>query len=233
MIFNDHIKSEAIKTIDRIMSHPISSPFRQPFASKAIPAEYFEKAKSLCDLTTVKNKILKGEINTIQQWFDDMELIWTNAETFFAKDHAMQLLINENRRLFHKEKKILFGQSIRQWCGNVYDLRTEITDIMNEPPSKIKQFADTLGAARSMKPNQQVMNERDLQNFLKATELMTSDEDQKNLIEKLSKFQPELDTGSTDLTIDTSKLNPDTIQALKEYMEQSLENKGKKYPDSI
>lgn len=233
MIFNEQTKNEAIEVLNRIMAHPISSPFKQPITEADAPEHYFEKIKRPIDLSTIKTKLQEGKYQNIQQWFDDMELIWTNAETFHGKDHHFGKVAAENRRLFNKERKKFFGQSIDQWCGYVYDLRTEITDLMNQPPSKVKPYADTLGSARSMKPNQQVMNEREKQCFIKATEMMTSDEDQKKIIGIISEMQPELDNGSSELIIDVAKLNKNTTAAIKDYIKKTLESNDKKYPESI
>lgn len=233
MNFNEQMKNEAVEVMNRIMAHPISSPFILPITQKDAPEHYFEKIKKPIDLSTIKTKLLEGKYQTVQQWFDDMELVWSNAETFHGKEHSFGKVAAENRRLFSKERKKLFGQSIDQWCGTVYELRSEITDLMNQPPSDVKKFADTLGAARSMKPNQQVMSEREKQCFIKATEMMTTEDEQKKIIEIISKMQPELDNGNSELFIDVAKLNRNTTNAIRDYMKTALENDGKKYPDSI
>lgn len=233
MNLNEQMKNEAIEVMNRIMIHPISSPFRQPITQKDVPEHYFETVTKPIDLSTIKTKLLEGKYQTIQQWFDDMELTWSNAELFHGKESSFGIVAVENRRLFNKEKKKLFGQSIDQWCGLVYELRSEITDLMNQPPSKVKQFADTLGAARSMKPNQQVMSEREKQCFIKASEMLTSEDEHKKIIGIISETQPELDNGNSELYIDVAKLNRNTAIAIKDYMKTALENDGKKYPDSI
>ena len=229
---NEKMKNEAIEAIDRIIAHPISFIFRQPFPADKAPQEYFDKLKQPSDLNMVKKRLQEGQITTVQQWFDEMETVWSNAEILTTKDKNYSVIISENRKLFNKERKKLNGMNIGQWCGHVYEMRTEITDLMNQPPSKIKQFTDTLGAARSTKPNQQKMNERDLQNFIKATEMLTSDEDQKELIRIVTEQQPDLDTGNNEIFIDVSKLNPTTLSLIKDYIKQSLEKNGKKYPEN-
>ncbi|OHT09741.1 Bromodomain containing protein [Tritrichomonas foetus] len=231
MQLNEFLKNEAINAMNRILAHPISTKFRIPITPENAPEHYFEKVKNPTDLNTIKTKIQDGRISTIQQWFEEMDHVWGNIELFYGKESPFSIAANEIKRLFNKERKKLVGMTIGTWCGHVYEMRTVITDLMNQPPSKVKQFADTLGAARSMKPNQQVMNERELQSFIKATEMMTSEEDQKELIKIITEQQPDLDCGNSELFIDVSKLNRNTVKIIKDYIKESLEKNGKKYPE--
>ena len=101
---------------------------------------------------------------------------------------------------------------------------------MTKPPPKVKQVAESLGSVRTMKTTQ-VMTEKELHNFLIATQMLTSDEHQRELINIVISSQPEMETGKTDLYIDATKLSLQTVTRLKEYMTEALEKQGLKYPD--
>jgi len=102
---------------------------------------------------------------------------------------------------------------------------------MTQPPGKVKQFTPSLGTARTMKQATPFSNDRELQNFIIAGSMITSDDDHREMIRILSTQSPELDNGNSELFIDVAKLNVPTIQALKEFMRSALERQGKKYPE--
>ena len=151
-------------------------------------------------------------------------------ELFYDQKSPWAVAAAENRRLFAKEKKLFDAMMIGGWCGQVYDLRTSVTELMTKPPPKVKQVAESLGSVRTMKTTQ-VMTEKELHNFLIATQMLTSDEHQRELINIVISSQPEMETGKTDLYIDATKLSLQTVTRLKEYMTEALEKQGLKYPD--
>jgi hypothetical protein len=139
---------------------------------------------------------------------------------------------SELRRLFAKEKSVFARLAIGNWSRALYELRTEVTDLMTRPPGKIKQFTPSLGTVRTMKPPASAIGDRELAQLVAVANDLTSDEDQEEMIRIITAGQPELADGAADapareIVVDVMKLNPTTIQALKEFMKKALERQGK------
>lgn len=228
----EKLRREAINAMTEIMSHPISTLFRDPVVPGDVaPPQYFEIISNPQDLSTIKTQLIDKKYTSVQKWLDDVEAVWANAEQYHGKDTPFAIAAAENRRLWGKIKKNIENSAIGKWCGDVYEYRTQITDIMTQPPSKVKQFTSSLGTARSMKQAQPTLSEKEIHNFILASSQLTTDDDYREMINIITEMQPELETGSQELDVDVSKLNINTINRLKEYIKSKLEKFGLKYPE--
>ena len=102
---------------------------------------------------------------------------------------------------------------------------------MNKLPPKIKQFTDSLGTARFLRRNKNLPNEKEINNFIKATEMISDEKDQLEMIRLFKEKQPELDNGDLILNIDVASLNNATFNKLRDYVKLALEKQNKKYPE--
>jgi hypothetical protein len=208
------------------------------------PKNYFSVVSHPKDLSTVKGRLASLAYTQIYEFLSDMETIWTNCETFYGdpvnspdvspQDRRLfKLAAAEGRRLFAKERTIFERPTVAAWCEKVYNLRTAVTDLMTQPPGKVKQFAANIGTARTMKQAQPPVTERELRNFIIAGQLITSDEDHREMIKILTSAQgnAEPETTGHEWHVNVTTLAPATLQALKEYMKKALEKSGQKYPE--
>jgi hypothetical protein len=237
-MFNDSLRKHAVRAMDRLMAHPITAMFKAPVLKGEEPENYFQIVTNPQDLNTIRKRLEEGKYETIQSWVDDVETVWTNCDSYYSLSSSRSndrryfiAVTTEGRKIFAKEKSLFDRLSIGNWCRSVYELRTEVTDFMTQPPGKVKQFTPTLGTARTMKQAAPFANDRDLQNFIVAGSMLTADEDHREMIKILCEQNPELDNGNPELFIDVTRLNPPTIQALKDFMKAALERQGKKYPE--
>jgi hypothetical protein len=135
----------------------------------------------------------------------------------------------ELRRIFAKEKALFVRLGIAHWSRTLYELRTEVTDLMTRPPAKVRQLTPSLGSVRMMKQSASSLSDRELHRFLGMANALTADEDQREMVRIVADGHPELDTGAADLRVDVTKLNLATVQALKEFVKGAFERQGKKY----
>ena len=229
-MFTDSQYREAKESMNRLMSHPISSPFIDPIGDNP-PENYYKIIQNPKHLKEIYDNLEKKKYKHIKEWYDDVETVWSNAELFHGKNTAFGIAAAENRKIFQKEK-VLFEESNTQvWCKNVYDTRTYLTDMMNNLPPKIKQFTDSLGTARFLRRNKNLPNEKEINNFIKATEMISDEKDQLEMIRLFKEKQPELDNGDLILNIDVASLNNATFNKLRDYVKLALEKQNKKYPE--
>jgi hypothetical protein len=229
---NDRVRSAAIEVMDAISSHPAANDFLEPF-QPTVPEEqnYFERIRDPQDLGTIKGRLVHGHYISIQPWLKDVETVWTNAISYHSDKPHVVAMAAHCRRLFDKYRRRVDVLSMGTWCGEVYRLRTRVYDLMNAPPAKVKQYASSLGAAHTMKQNMPALTEREIQNFVTATEMMSREEDHDEMLRIIDEIHPEIDSGSAELILDVTKMNTPTIYALRDYMKTTLEKRGQKYTE--
>jgi hypothetical protein len=169
-------------------------------------------------------------------------LVWTNSDSYYSAEASKQfttpsdrkyfsVVATELRRIFAKEKKIFAQLGIGNWGHTIYEMRTEVTDLMTQLPDKIKQFTSSLGKARIIKQSVSTLNDKELNILSRIANDLTSVEDQKEMIRIVTTNHPELETGEQELHVDITKLSLSTIQTLKEFMKTALQRQGEKYPE--
>jgi hypothetical protein len=241
-MFNNKLQKLALEAMDRLISHPIASPFRSPIIPGEEPENYFQIIPNPRNLDAIRQSLEEGKYHQIQEWFDDVELVWTNCDSYYSADSSKQfttpsdrkyfsVVTTELRRIFAKEKRIFTQFAIGNWSHTIYELRTEVTDLMTQLPDKLKQFTSSLGKARTIKQSISTINEKELNILARIANGLTSVEDQKEMIRIVTANQPELDTGEQELRVDITKLSIPTIQTLKEFMKNALQRQGEKYPE--
>lgn len=229
---NELIRTTAVSIMDRIMKHPIANDYIEPILpGDGTESEYFEKIKNPQDLSSIRQRLIDGRYQTLQNWLDDVETVWKNAELYHGPQSHYASISQQCRKIFDKEKRALDVLSMGTWCGEVYRLRSRVYDLMGQPPTRVKQYASSLGSSHTMKQNMPLLTEREVQNFIAASEMLQMEEDHAEMIRIIDEMQPEIDPGKEELWLDVTKLSLPTIYALREYMRNSLEKRGQKYPE--
>jgi len=224
----------AISVIDELFKHPASTLFQTPVEKdKETENDYFQIVKNPQDLGTIRKRLVSKEYKLIKDWLDDIEMVWSNAELYNGSEHYVSHLANYCRTIFRKELKNHHLQTIEAWCKDVYKFRTKVSETMAQPPPKVKQYAGSLNAGRSLKQSSQnsYMSDKELSSLVTAAEKLVSEEHQREMIRILNEFQPDLDLGESELSLDLSRLHPHTLQALREYMKSAYEKNGEKFPE--
>jgi hypothetical protein len=102
---------------------------------------------------------------------------------------------------------------------------------MSQPPARVKQYGSSLGAAHTIKQSMPPLTEREMQNFVTAAEMLTSEADQTEMLRIIDEMHPEIDPGSTEVYLDVTRINLPTVYALRDFMRTALEKRGLKYPE--
>jgi hypothetical protein len=228
---NDRVRTAAIAVMDKIAAHPAANDFLDPFQPSSDEQDYFDKITDPQDISTIRARLVENKYPSARQWLSDVDTVWSNAIAYKGEksDHAAMAI--RCRQLFEKYRRAVDVLSVGTWCSEVYRLRTRVYDLMGVPPAKVKQYASSLGAASTMKQNMPPLTEREVQSFVQASEMLTREEDHAEMLRIIDELHPEIDSGAADLVFDVTKMNTQTIYALRDYMNTTLEKRGQKYPD--
>ena len=211
-------KSVAVQVMNRLMEHPAAAPFLHK------GAEQQENSK---DLNQIRDMLISEQYPTAQAWMDDVDGVFAEQE----QNEALSTFAQHMKNLFQKEKRNFEVKTVTTWCSEVYRLRTKLNELMTQPPPKVRTFAPNLANTKQIKPMVPMISERELRNFIKATEMITDEEDHREMVRILSEHQSDVDPGATDINYDVTKLNIETINELRKYIKSALEKKGLKYPE--
>lgn len=214
------------------MTRPCSSVFndgQHMKLHKNSPEE--EKVENQLCLNLIKQKILDNKYQRIQNWFDDIEQLWTEIEIHPSIAPEILCCVAESRKLFNKERRSIDILSTSSWPDELARIKSKILVAMSFPPPKIKQVAVSLNNSLIPKPEVPVIDEKELRAFVKATDMMETEEENKEINRILLEMQPEISIPeNSSALVDVTALSMQTIQALKAYMKARLEEKGLQYP---
>lgn len=221
---NELLRKRAIEVLDRIMSHPSTKPFHS-FSDPENPSG------ESSDLDSIRKKLTNNQYSKLQQWLDDVEKCWSTVEKRNAdnptKDSPKELILAaESRHLFEKEKRAIDILTVHNWGSELVRLRSKIFDTMNDPPPKIKTPASPFINSNAVKSNQPSAEE--LNEFVQESQMITSDEDWKEVNRIISEFQPDLLSDSPEIYLDASKLNMQTFTLLRQYFQTIIEKSKSK-----
>lgn len=231
-MIDSHWQDRAVEAINEIISHPGASLFKSPVETGTdTDRDYYSEISNPQDFGTIKERLQKKEYQSIKQLTNDVDLIYKNAEKFNGHDSDVAVLAKYCVNLFHKILKKRHVMPLSQWCNEVYRLRCRVNEQMIAPPPKVRQFSSSHSSSRSSRHNTPMISEKELNNFIQASEKLQSEEDHKAMVRILNENQPELDVGQAEINLDLTRLTDQTITALIFYMREALAKKGLSYPE--
>ena len=229
---DSHAREAAIHVMQELSHHPVSGDFSEPFQPGDDEQNYFEVIRNPQDLSTITKRLEAGEYKSVQAWLEDVEAVWANAETFHGYNSTMGVLAREGRRLFAKYCIRFYITSPGTWCREIARLKTRICDLLGQPPPRMKAFAPNAGNGHVAKQVVAPLTEEELDCLVQASQMMTTDEEQEGMVQCISEIQPDLDLSEMGVVLDVTKLELETLYALREYLRATLEKRNEKYPES-
>jgi len=128
------LKYSMLMVWDEVSRKDAKNIFAEPVPVDIIP-EYAEVIKFPMDLSTIRKKIEGGKYNSLSDFADDLELMWSNCETFNEPD---SVFTKTAVKLRHASKKLLDRAT-----KEIRDARTALADgSLTEP---VKESSVDLG----------------------------------------------------------------------------------------
>lgn len=97
-------KDECLKITEKLLSWPICAPFvlmdnPEPVDSPLFYQKIREKPLSLYE---IKVKLTINIYNTVKEWEDDVNSIWSKAESYYGRTNTTYALATEASNWFHE-----------------------------------------------------------------------------------------------------------------------------------
>lgn len=212
----------AIHTMDDLMSHPITFKFHNP-GPQDNSEQNCNSVKNPIDLSTIKMKIQNGSYKQVQEWLDDVELVWSNAETLYH-DNVHTAVVNECRNVFEIILKNSGLCQFNSWCEDVFRLEKSFQQKIQDAPQKVRQ---SMGGQKQ-KRRENKFSDAELAEVGEMYEMLTPDE-KINVSIMLAETEEFPGVGYEDMWINLESLRTGLVERLKKHIAGLLQKRGIKF----
>lgn len=213
--------------MDELIKRPCAKLFMQPMSPDDEDApNYYIKIRRPMDLGTIQGKILTNDYKSFAEWEKDLNLIWTNAERFYGKNHHISCMANILKEHYNKYLDRELPGTMREWISEVSKLQQKLDTIVKKAP---QELAKNWKREIKLKPLP-AMKVSQIRNLVNASALLTDKEDARAMFGIIHNLNPEIQAFSEDVTLDLDSLSTKTHYMLQWYIAKRLEEDGLQYP---
>ena len=126
-----------VKITKKINDFTMARFFRQPVDPKRDGAEdYLEKIKKPMDIGTVLQNLHDNKYASVDQWRNDMNLIWKNAMTYNNPTSPLYIIAQDLQETFKKMTENIPRTQTVEWIMKVRKEHLILQRIIDAKPSK-------------------------------------------------------------------------------------------------
>ncbi|OHS93175.1 Bromodomain containing protein [Tritrichomonas foetus] len=206
-----------LTVLRRVQRHPISRIFNTPL-----------DPTTALDLTVIENRIIQNMYRSSSEFMADIDRICQSAHMQFERTSQHVAAAAHLRYLIQKEMKVLLNS--RDWCEEVYRIRSKIKSLIEKPPKMPPNIFST-GIDPSQPAAKQLPSDESLKRFMSMVHHFTSTEDLEAISQIIDLYQPGL-VSKDGPQIDVRKLSKPTIDALLRFMKKQMLARGQSVPES-
>ena len=190
------------------------------------------------DFGTVRKKLESNRYKTIEQWKDDVELIFENSYKFNTRQSLISMLAKQLQTIFHELTENLTSNYKIDWIVQLHQLKTELNNIYQNGPKGyvqnsevVRKTASALGKEKSSDKQlsqdkaqkhkvKSKLNEEEEKKLIEDVNNLSDEEQIRKAVELIKKYEPEIsDVEDGEIEVDISKLSSNTLLSLKKLVE--------------
>ncbi|EAY14414.1 Bromodomain containing protein [Trichomonas vaginalis G3] len=183
---------------------------------------YSKHIKNPQDLKTILTRLQKNEYQNVAQWEKDINLVWSNCETYNGRDSYVACIARHMQKHFEKLKRKCFIRKINGWIKNVYIWKEKIDKMLYSPPpgSKLSFLPEI--PYTPIEYNKFTTKELDA--LIDASRTIFASRSDYDLKQVAKIIAPDIANESKveDLVINVETLSPKTLHALREYFKKKI-----------
>jgi hypothetical protein len=181
------------------------------------------------DLGTVRHKLQSGQYQSIQQWKDDVELIWDNSYHFNGRESLVSTLAKQLQQMFRDLTEHFTDSPIGDWVVRCDALRHEVDRLtkMAPKPAMAPKFSAKVMATRQEVKRDPLptrtqsaplkrLSEAEIAQLAEEVNHLEDPDHVTKIIELIKRHEPQLATSGEELEIEVSKLRNSTLLALRD-----------------
>lgn len=215
----------AIHAMKELMTHPLTIKFHFPVPhdDSSASQEYYATVKNPRDLSSIQNKLVSGSYSTVSEWLADIDLVWSNAETFYHDD-VHTAVTDECRRIFETIISKTGIYPFDLWCRDVFDLEKRYQRKIQDAPLKVRQ---TLGGMKQKKRENKFTDE-ELAHISEMYRMLTPSE-KINVSIMFAETEEYPGVGYEEMWINLDSLRTGLAERLKKHIAGLLKKRGIKF----
>jgi hypothetical protein len=113
--------------ISQMFSHPVD-----PIGDNC--PNYFDMIHNPMDLGTTRHKLESDQYSSVEQWRADVELVWTNALTYYGNKSLLSVLAKQLQSHFREITAFLSPDVEADWNAKFEKLKTELQGVVKTVP---------------------------------------------------------------------------------------------------
>jgi hypothetical protein len=216
--------ARALEITNELLTHPIASLFAHPVDPKAMDApDYYDLIKTPQDLGTVKSRLERNQYLTLAQWHTDINLIWSNCQTYNGADAFISQGAIELSRIFESLCAKSFPIGLGGWLRRASDLFETIEDLASHPPGSLKREFSGKSTLSRLTP-------KDLVLFAEAVSMLSARDEVSNLLHMSEMYGLDISTKRNEAYIDMTKISQPLLHRLVKYAKNRFGELHLKYP---
>lgn len=147
---NRKLKARCLEETDRILSLNIAKIFSRPVDPDldGLP-DYFEVVNKPMDLATVRRNLIADKYKTVEEWKNDVDLVWGNCYLYNGDDSLASILARDLQSRFNENIIGLSDDSRAAWIEKFKVLKGRVDRITASHPD-LRQPIPILGDELSM-----------------------------------------------------------------------------------
>lgn len=125
---------------ERMYDLPISLYFRDPVdpIRDGVP-DYHERIRNPMDLTTILDKLEKNRYTSVEKWWEDVQLIATNAKLYHGEARSITIMAKELVDFCRKKREFIPKTDWEMWIYRVQKTQSKLADVLSCRPAAVVQ----------------------------------------------------------------------------------------------
>ena len=114
---------------------------------------YFDIIQEPMALRRVLEKLQANEYDTVKDWKNDVNLIWSNARTYNGEDTLITYMAMEASRWFDEKTKDFPTTQEEEWTATMHRTSNKLLHVLSHPPLEIDPNGSLAEAIEQDKEN--------------------------------------------------------------------------------
>lgn len=146
-MFNEFSRAHAIRVMEKLIEYPSAKRFLCPVDPiKEGAYDYYDVIKKPADITSILNKLLNDNYQTMFDWRNDIHQIGVNAKLYNGENSCISILSDELIKHFEKLFKSFFIYDSRIWRHEYSRISSQLGSMIEKglPTPKRSDFTSTM-----------------------------------------------------------------------------------------
>ncbi|EAY22735.1 Bromodomain containing protein [Trichomonas vaginalis G3] len=212
-----------------LKASPGAEMFNEPVDPKKQGApNYLKKIRNPQDLGTIMHRIEASQYESVTQWEQDINTVWSNAVSYNGEGSFVGNLAEHMAKHFKKLKRRLDYFSLAGWTKHIYNLRQDFEKLLAQAPPSLGPITSKLNKHPSLiiEP----LTSQEISQIIKASQIINEPQDLEAISQILKKNEPKANLEQETLILDVNNLSPITLHEMRNYYKKQCIERSIAYP---